>query len=69
MNLIEKILARASGKKTVTPGEVVIADVDCLLLHDLSGYITSRVFEKEVKRKMRYRKELSWSLTTIFAAE
>lgn len=54
MNLIEKILARASGKKTVTPGEVVIADVDCLLLHDLSGYITSRVFEKEVKRKMRY---------------
>ncbi len=54
MNLIEKILARASGKKEVTPGEVVIADVDCLLLHDLSGYLTSRVFENEVKRPMRY---------------
>lgn len=52
MNLVEKILARKSGRKKVTPGEVVVADVDCLLLHDLSGYITSRVFEKEVKRKM-----------------
>ncbi len=52
MNLIEKILARKSGRKEVVPGEVVVADVDCLLLHDLSGYITSRVFENEVKRKM-----------------
>lgn len=54
MNLIEKILARASGRTKVSPGEVVVADVDCLLLHDLSGYITSRVFEKEVKRNIRY---------------
>lgn len=54
MNVIEKILARASGRTTVAPGEVVVADVDCLLLHDLSGYITSRVFENEVKRPMRY---------------
>lgn len=54
MNLVEKILARASNRAKVSPGEVVVANVDCLLLHDLSGYITSRVFEKEVKRKMRY---------------
>ena len=54
MNMVEKILARASHKATVSPGEVVVADIDCLLLHDLSGYITSRVFEKEVKRSMRY---------------
>ena len=54
MNMIEKILARASGRKTVTPGEVVVANVDCLLLHDLSGYLTGRVFEKEVRRPMRY---------------
>ena len=32
----------------------MVADVDTLLLHDLSGYITSRVFEREVKREMRY---------------
>lgn len=52
--MIEKILARASGRKEVAPGEVVIADVDCLLLHDLSGYLTGRVFEREVRRPMRY---------------
>ena len=54
MNMIEKILARASGKKSVAPGEVVVANVDCLLLHDLSGYLTGRVFDKEVRRPMRY---------------
>jgi 3-isopropylmalate/(R)-2-methylmalate dehydratase large subunit len=54
VNLVEKILARASGRREVTPGEIVVADVDCLLLHDLSGYLTSRVFENEVRRPMRY---------------
>ncbi len=54
MNMIEKILARASGRGKVTPGEVIVANVDCLLLHDLSGYLTARVFEQEVRRPMRY---------------
>jgi homoaconitase/3-isopropylmalate dehydratase large subunit len=54
MNLVEKILAKASGRRQVTAGEIVVADVDCLLLHDLSGYLTSRVFEKEVRKPMRY---------------
>ncbi len=54
MNMIEKILARSSGRKSVTPGDVVVANVDTLLLHDLSGYLTFAVFEKEVRRPMRY---------------
>jgi 3-isopropylmalate/(R)-2-methylmalate dehydratase large subunit len=54
MNMIEKILARASGRKEVAPGDVVVANVDTLLLHDLSGYLTGRVFDKEVRRPMRY---------------
>lgn len=54
MNMIEKILAKASGKKEVVPGDVVVANVDTLLLHDLSGYITANVFENEVKKAMRY---------------
>lgn len=54
MNLVEKILAKASGRSQVTAGEIVVADVDCLLLHDLSGYLTSRVFENEVRKPMRY---------------
>lgn len=54
MNLVEKILAIASGRKKVAPGEVVVADVDCLLLHTLSGYLTSQVFEQEVRLPMRH---------------
>jgi 3-isopropylmalate/(R)-2-methylmalate dehydratase large subunit len=54
VNLVEKILARASGRAKVSPGEVVVANVDTLLLHDLSGYLTSKVFEEEVGLPMRY---------------
>ncbi len=54
MNMMEKILANASGHKEVKPGQVVVANVDTQLLHDLSGYITANVFENEVKQPMRY---------------
>ncbi|MHA6696103.1 aconitase family protein [Homoserinimonas sp. A520] len=45
---MEKILARASGKERVEPGEVVVAKVDRLIMHDLSGYLTSKVYEEKV---------------------
>ncbi|HEV7979216.1 3-isopropylmalate dehydratase large subunit [Amycolatopsis sp.] len=48
MNLVETILARASGRSTVEPGEIVIAKVDRLIMHDLSGYLTAEVFDKRV---------------------
>jgi len=48
VNLVEKILARASGRSTVEPGEIVIAKVDRLIMHDLSGYLTAEVFDKRV---------------------
>ena len=54
MNFVQKILARATGRASVEPGEVVVAEVDRILLHDLSGYLTARVFEEEVGRPMRY---------------
>jgi 3-isopropylmalate/(R)-2-methylmalate dehydratase large subunit len=43
-SITEKILARASGKKEVFPGEIVIADVDALFMHT-PGY-KFRHFEK-----------------------
>lgn len=46
MNTAERILARASGRQSVRPGEIVIADVDRLIMHDLSGYLTAGVFDK-----------------------
>lgn len=48
MNLVEKILAKAAGKSSVEPGEIVIAKVDRLLMHDLSGYLTSQVYDEQV---------------------
>lgn len=52
MNMMEKILAKASGRKEVKAGEVVVAHVDTQLLHDLSGYITANVYENEVNLPM-----------------
>ena len=48
MNMIEKILAKASGKKEVRPGEVVIANVDLMVMHDLSANFVTRVFREEL---------------------
>jgi homoaconitate hydratase family protein len=50
MNMIEKILANASGKKEVEPGEVVIAKVDLMVMHDLSANFVTRVFREELVR-------------------
>ncbi|GAA3108373.1 homoaconitase large subunit [Pseudonocardia yunnanensis] len=54
MNMVEKILARASGRPSVEPGDVVVAEVDLLIMHDLSGYLTSRVFDKQVGGPVRH---------------
>jgi len=48
MNMIEKILAKASGKKHVEPGEVVIANVNLMVMHDLSANFVTRVFREEL---------------------
>src|SRR5690606_31198936 len=48
MNMVEKILARKSGRKGVTPGDVVLADVDLMCMHDLSANFVMKVFENEM---------------------
>ncbi|MCC5934857.1 MAG: 3-isopropylmalate dehydratase large subunit [Balneolales bacterium] len=47
MTLTEKILARASGKAAVSPGETVWVDVDVLLTHDVCGPPAIGIFKKE----------------------
>ena len=37
MNITEKIIARASNRDSVSPGDVVFANVDKLMIHDVSG--------------------------------
>jgi len=46
MNITEKILAKACGKKTVQPGEIVDANVDVVMVHDLTGPLAVEAFRK-----------------------
>jgi homoaconitate hydratase family protein len=46
MNITEKILAKASGKKSVSPGEIVDANVDVIMVHDLTGPLAVESFKK-----------------------
>jgi 3-isopropylmalate/(R)-2-methylmalate dehydratase large subunit len=46
MNITEKILARASGRKTVHPGEIVDTNVDMVMTHDLTGPLAVEAFKK-----------------------
>lgn len=49
MNMVEKILARASGRKEVVPGDVVVSNVDRMVMHDLSSNFVTRVFEGDME--------------------
>ncbi len=44
--IAEKILAKKSGKKQVTPGEIVEAQVDYVMVNDVTGLPAFEVFDK-----------------------
>lgn len=46
LNIAEKILARASGAKSVAPGQIVDAHVDVAMFHDLTGPLTVKSFKE-----------------------
>jgi len=46
MTLSEKILARASSRSSVSPGEIVTCDIDLLMLHEITGPLAVQVFEE-----------------------
>jgi len=46
MNITEKILANASRKSSVSPGDIVDANVDMLMVHDLTGPLAVEAFKK-----------------------
>src|SRR6201985_1943136 len=47
MTLTEKLLARASGKAHVRPGDNVWVNVDVLMTHDVCGPGTIGIFKRE----------------------
>ena len=54
MNLVEKILARGSGRKAIKPGDVVVAEIECAILHDLSARSCRVVFENQVGGSLKH---------------
>ncbi len=46
MNITEKILAKASGKNEVKPGEIVDAKVDMVMVNDITGPLAVEAFNK-----------------------
>ncbi len=67
LNITEKILARASGKKEVSPDDVVFVNVDKVMVHDVSGPGVLAVFEKLRKKGMIIDK--IWDPERVWVAE
>jgi 3-isopropylmalate/(R)-2-methylmalate dehydratase large subunit len=67
MNITEKIIARASNKNTVSPGDVVFGNVDKLMIHDVSGPGVIKVFEEWSKRGIQLEKV--WDADKIWVSE
>ncbi|HXG14523.1 MAG TPA: 3-isopropylmalate dehydratase large subunit [Candidatus Nitrosotenuis sp.] len=67
MNITEKILARAAGKSKVAPDDIVFANVDKAMIHDVSGPGVIKVFEKLKKEGINVDK--LWDPSKIWVAE
>jgi 3-isopropylmalate/(R)-2-methylmalate dehydratase large subunit len=67
MNIVEKILARASDKSSVAPDDVIFADVDKVMMHDVSGPGVIKVFDKLKKQGIAVDK--LWDPTKVWVAE
>ncbi|MDH3490005.1 MAG: 3-isopropylmalate dehydratase large subunit [Nitrosopumilus sp.] len=67
MNIVEKILARSSGKSKVSPDDVVFANVDKVMMHDVSGPGVIKVFDKLKKHGISVDK--LWNSKKVWVAE
>ena len=67
MTITEKILARAAGKDSVAPGDVVFAKVDKLMMHDVSGPGVIKVLEEWKKRGTNL--ERIWDSSKVWVTE
>jgi len=52
MNITEKILAKASEKKEVSPGEIVEAKVDVAMVNDITGPLAVKAFQRIGARRV-----------------
>lgn len=67
MNITERIIARASNRNSVSPGDVVFANVDKLMIHDVSGPGVIKVFEEWSKKGIQL--DRVWNADKIWITE
>lgn len=67
VNITEKILAKASGKSRVAPDDIIFANVDKAMIHDVSGPGVIKVFEKLQKQGIPVDK--LWNSSRVWVAE
>ena len=67
MNIVEKILSRAANKSSVAPDDVVFANVDKVMVHDVSGPGVLKVFERLHKEGISVDK--LWDPSKVWVAE
>ena len=67
MNIVEKILARGAGKDQVSPDDVIFANIDKVMLHDVYGPGVIKVFDKLKKQGINVDK--LWDPSKVWVAE
>lgn len=67
MNITEKILARASGEQSLSPDDVIFANVDKAMVHDVSGPGVIKVFDKLKKQGISV--DHLWDPSKVWVAE
>ena len=67
MTITEKILARASGKVKLSPGDVIFAKVDKVMMHDVSGPGVIKVFSEWEKKG--HKLDHIWNPDNVWVTE
>ncbi|HJS81655.1 MAG TPA: 3-isopropylmalate dehydratase large subunit [Nitrososphaera sp.] len=67
MTITEKILARASGKGKLSPGDVIFAKVDKVMMHDVSGPGVIKVFSEWEKKG--HKLDHIWNPDNVWVTE
>lgn len=67
MTITEKILAHAAGKQRLSPGDVVFAKVDKVMMHDVSGPGVIKVFSEWEKKGLKL--DRIWNPDRVWVTE
>ncbi|HEX5519795.1 MAG TPA: 3-isopropylmalate dehydratase large subunit [Candidatus Nitrosocosmicus sp.] len=67
MTITEKILSHASNQTKVSPGDIIFANVDKVMVHDVSGPGVIKVF-KELEKKCKFVDKI-WDPDRVWISE